>query len=215
MLRGTRIETPLDAPTIHTARLTLRPHRLTDADAWYAIQRDPMVLEFLAWPRRTRAESFQHLKDRTRHTRLLQSNDLLALAIERDGRLIGDVSLHLRTVSADVRSAEIGWLLGSAHTGEGIATEAGDAMLDLAFGRLGAHRVYAVIDGRNHKSLALASRLGFAVTHHRDDGNFVLLVTPSLRRRPFPVALPAAPLPRTIAADAPQHSPRLRQAPLR
>lgn len=181
-LRGERLATPLDARLITTERLRLRPHTVTvaDADAWYRLQSDPRVVRYLPWPLRSRAESIAHLRDRTKHTRLLQADDFLALGIELDGRLIGDVSLHLRHVGEEMRSAEIGWVLDPAMSGNGYAAEAATAMLDLAFDDLGARWVTATMDPRNVRSKALAERLGF-LTIDETDAELQLMVTPELR----------------------------------
>lgn len=174
LLRGPRVEAALTAPVIHTERLVIRPHRISDAEAWFDLQSDEGVLKFLSWPPRNRAQSLQHLKDRTRHTKLAQANDLLALAIERDGHLIGDLSVHLRTVHPDFRSAEIGWILASSHGGVGLATEAVCAVIDLMFGSLDIKWMLAVVDIRNEKSLALATRLGF--TEVNRDGHDLTMI---------------------------------------
>ena len=161
VFRGAKLPEPLVAPILRTQRLVIRPHQLSDADAWFAIQSDAGVLRFLSWPARNRLQSLQHLKDRTKHTRLAQADDLLALAIEFDGALVGDLSVHLRTVHPDFRSAEIGWLLASARGGAGLATEAVCAVIEMLFDRLELQWVFAFVDSRNEKSLALALRLGF------------------------------------------------------
>jgi RimJ/RimL family protein N-acetyltransferase len=175
LLRGARLPSPVDAPRIRTARLELRPHRLDDADDWFALQSEDSVRTFLPWPRRTRRQSAKHLADRTRHTRLWQANDFLALAIVKNGRLIGDVSVHLRQVDAGGRSLEIGWVIHPASGGNGYATEAADALLDFAFDAVGARFVTAVTDPRNVRSTALARRLGF-VEVRRDERELVLAV---------------------------------------
>ncbi|MBG6056223.1 RimJ/RimL family protein N-acetyltransferase [Salinibacterium sp. CAN_S4] len=177
LLRGPRLEEPLEAPVVRTERLVIRPHRLSDADAWYEMQSDEGIVRFLSWPIRTRAESLQHLKDRTQHTVLSRADDLLALAIERDDALVGDLSVHLRTVHPDFRSAEIGWILGSAHGGSGLATEAVCAVIDMLFDRIEARWIFAVVDERNAKSLSLATRLGFTVVN-RDGPLITMMVTP-------------------------------------
>lgn len=161
--RGRAIADPVRSPTLETSRLLLRPHRLNEADieAWCAITSDPEVVEYLAWPRRTREQSMQHLRDRTRHTRLERRNDFLALAIVHDGELIGDVSLHLRVTAPEARVLEIGWVLHPAWHGHGFAGEAAEAMLDLAFDRMRAARVIARMDPRNEASRHLAEHLGF------------------------------------------------------
>lgn len=181
LLRGPRIETPVDAHPIHTERLVLRRHDVSDADAWYRIQSTPEVVEHLPWPVRDRAASRQHLVHRTGHYRLWQSGDFLALAIERDGELIGDVSLHLRQVRPPERSVEIGWVLDPAAGGRGYATEAAEAMLDLAFTEVGASLVTAVIEPENTRSISLAERLGFLRTSApRRSSSISFAITPPL-----------------------------------
>lgn len=181
LLRGPRIEKPVDARAIHTGRLVLRRHRVSDADAWYRIQSTPEVVEHLPWPVRDRAASRQHLVHRTGHNRLWQSGDFLALAVERDGELIGDVSLHLRQVRTSERSAEIGWVLDPAASGHGYATEAAEAMLDLAFTEVGASMVTAVIEPENTRSISLAERLGFLRTSApRRSSSISFAITPPL-----------------------------------
>ena len=52
--------------------------------------------------------------------------------------------------------------------GQGFATEACTAVLDLAFEHLGLHRVVANMDARNTASARLAERLGMRrEAHHR------------------------------------------------
>lgn len=182
-LRGPRLSQPVHAPFLRTERLILRPHRRTDAAAWHAIQSEPSVLEYLPWPRRTRRQSYRHLVHRTRHVTLVQADDFLALAVVHDGRLIGDVSLHLRDVAAEVRSAEIGWIVGPEWEGRGYAREAATAMLDLALGELGARQVTAVMDPANTRSIALAERLGFRAVGDDDAGHRVMSVGTEQFRR--------------------------------
>jgi RimJ/RimL family protein N-acetyltransferase len=181
LLRGPRIETPVDAHPIRTERLVLRRHRLEDADAWYRIQSSPEVVEHLPWPVRDRQASLEHLRHRMGHRRLWQSGDFLALAVERDGDLVGDVSLHLRDVEPAERSVEIGWVLDPAAGGQGFASEASAAMLDLAFTEVEAKTVTAVIEPGNTRSIALAERLGFLREDApRRSSSITFVITPSL-----------------------------------
>jgi RimJ/RimL family protein N-acetyltransferase len=152
---------PVEAHELRTARLLLRPYRLSDEADWRRIEDDEEVRRGLDWPLRTSRQVRDHLVDRTFHTVLSRPGDLLVLAIEHQGRVIGDVSLHLRTVAPETRVAEIGWLQLTSEGGHGYATEAADALLELAFGELRACLVTAVIDRANTSSARLALRLGF------------------------------------------------------
>lgn len=180
VFRGPRVDTPLVRPSVTTARLTLRQHRLSDAPEWFAIQSIPEINDSLRWPPRTAEESRRHLRDRTRHTHLLRVDDFLALAIELDGRLIGDVSLRLKSVPAATRSVEIAWILHPDYSSRGYATEAAGALLDLAYDSLGARWATALITVGNVRSIALAERLGLRGVP-LDDETIAFFGSPALR----------------------------------
>src|SRR5947209_4633679 len=110
VLRGAHLPAPITAPVLQTARLVLRPHRMSDAEAWLRIELDRSVRDGLHWPARDRRGALAHLRNRTQQTMLWHVGDFLALAVELDGEVIGDVSMHLRTVSPETRFVEIGWL---------------------------------------------------------------------------------------------------------
>ncbi|GAA1219058.1 GNAT family N-acetyltransferase [Rhodoglobus aureus] len=168
-LRGSSLEQVVRAPTLRTERLVLRPHRLEDASRWYEIQSSPDVLAYTSWPQRDEAQSRIHLEERTKQVVLSQANDFLALAIERDGELIGDVALHLRSVVNVSRTAEISWILHPDHYGHGFAAEAASAMMDFAFDQVKIQLLVALIEAPNAASIVLAERLGFRKMTRDDD----------------------------------------------
>ena len=86
--------------------------------------------------------------------------DYWQLAVERDGRVIGDVYFTIK--SAEHQTGEIGWTLHPDFSGQGFMTEAAGAVLGLAFAEIGLHRVMAELDARNTSSIALCRRLGHA-----------------------------------------------------
>jgi RimJ/RimL family protein N-acetyltransferase len=160
-LRGPRLAEPVDAAVIETARLRLRPHRMDDFSAWLRMHRQPQTTKYLNWPSTDPGSIRDHLHTRTTQTRLWQTDDFLALALEVDGELAGEVSLHLRSVRPGTRMVEVGWVLDHRFTGRGLATEAAAAVLDFAFETVGARIAVAVIDHGNVGSVAVAERLGF------------------------------------------------------
>src|SRR5215203_7322729 len=80
--------------------------------------------------------------------------------------MIGHVALSVK--ADDHRQAEMGFTFARAQQGRGLAREAAEAVLDYAFGALGLHRVVAVADCENARSVALLERLGM-----RREGHFV------------------------------------------
>ncbi|WP_308798867.1 GNAT family N-acetyltransferase [Agromyces silvae] len=161
LLRGPRLPKPIDATVMTTARLRLRPYRVEDFHPWLRLHRQPDTTEYLQWPNDDLRAIREHLRARTRQTRLWQTDDFLALAIEVDGEFAGEVSLHLRSVRAGTRMVEVGWVLDQRFTGRGLATEATGVLLDFAFGTVEARIATAVIDPGNVASIAVAERLGF------------------------------------------------------
>jgi RimJ/RimL family protein N-acetyltransferase len=101
-------------------------------------------------------------------TRFEREGDLILLAIEREGRLIGDRDFTAKRMQEGL--VEIGWRLHPDHQGRGLASDAASGLLDLAFGEVGARRAIASPDPRNHASASLCERLGMRrEAHHLQD----------------------------------------------
>jgi RimJ/RimL family protein N-acetyltransferase len=87
----------------------------------------------------------------------------------RDGsRVLGEVGLYPRDASGRVSYAradrvEVGYWLRADATGQGLATEAARAALDVADRLPGLSRAEIRCDARNHASAAVPRRLGFAL----------------------------------------------------
>jgi RimJ/RimL family protein N-acetyltransferase len=73
--------------------------------------------------------------------------------------VVGDITLW--AVDDSLSLGEISWVFDPAAGGRGLATEAARAVLDLAFGHYGMHRVRVRMDARNAASARLCERLGF------------------------------------------------------
>lgn len=74
------------------------------------------------------------------------------------GQIVGIVSLR---VDVPARSGSLGYWLGAAHTGRGLATRAVRALSLLGFDELGLVRVSAQLDVDNAASRAVVRRAGF------------------------------------------------------
>lgn len=169
---------PFDAHPIRTRRLLLRPLTEADADDVAAYQALPDVVRYLPWPVRSPAESREHTVTRAGSTRLADDEDGLILAAElvgadgSPGPVIGDLSVFLKC--REHAQVAVGWVFHPLWHGRGYATEAATAVLDLAFGELGAHRVFAELDPRNGASAALCRRLGMRLEAHFVENEFFM-----------------------------------------
>jgi [ribosomal protein S5]-alanine N-acetyltransferase len=149
----------LPTPTLHTARLCLRPFTSADADSLFVLHSSAYVLRYWdgpPWTERERADRFiagcrQMAKEGTG----------ARLAVDRisDGAFIGWCGLT--QWNPTYRSAKLGYCFDDAVWGHGYATEAARALLQWAFETLDLNRVQAETDTRNVASARVLEKLSF------------------------------------------------------
>jgi RimJ/RimL family protein N-acetyltransferase len=151
------------AEPLRTPRLAIRPMTAADVDDLHAYQSDPEVCRYLPYEPRTRDEVVEKVDKFSAALTLAGDGDFWQLALDRPEApgAIGDLYFCLKGPGA-----EIGWTLHPRHAGRGYMTEAAGALLDLAFGTLERHRVFAQLDPRNTSSAALCRRLGMRQEAH-------------------------------------------------
>lgn len=149
----------LATPTLHTARLRLRPFSDADADRLYTLHGSAHVMRYWdspTWDEPARADRFiarcQELADEGTGARV---------AIDRasDGAFVGWCGLT--AWNPVYRSASLGYCLDDALWGNGYATEAAHALLRWAFDTLDLNRVQAEADTRNAGSARVLEKIGF------------------------------------------------------
>jgi RimJ/RimL family protein N-acetyltransferase len=158
---------------LRTERLILRLFTSDDLDAVYDMQSRPEVARYLYWSPRDRRGAADSLREKLKCSSIEVEGDILNLAVTRSrgGPVIGDLMLHY--VSAAHRQAEIGYVFHPDAQGEGLATEAARAVVDLAFRELGVHRVFGQIDARNTASARVLERLGMRREAHMVENEWV------------------------------------------
>jgi ribosomal-protein-serine acetyltransferase len=87
------------------------------------------------------------------------ANDGFQAALTVDDRIVGVVGFH--SVNWPHGSTSIGYWLDQGHQGRGLMTRAVRTLVDHAFGEWDLHRVEIQAAVDNHRSRALAERLGF------------------------------------------------------
>jgi len=148
---------------ITTDRLLLRPlNDDSDVVAMHAYRSREDVCRYVPFVPGTLEEMHERFRnpERTR-SRLDSEGQVLSLAIERrdTGAMIGDLVLFWHSVADG--HAEVGYVIHPDYAGQGFATEATAALIDLAFdGGLPVHRVSARLDERHQASAAVCRRLG-------------------------------------------------------
>ena len=152
---------------IESSRLTLRRFADADLDAFLAYLNDPLVARYQTWESYTEQQARGVIEEQ----KSLEPGRpgkwfTFAAELRETKSLVGHVALSVK--EADHRQAEIGFTFARQYQGRGLAREAAGRVLDYAFGELGMHRVVAVTDCENERSVALLTRLGM-----RREGHFI------------------------------------------
>ena len=150
-------------PTIETARLILRAHRLEDFEAHAALWGDPVVTRFIGGVPQTCEQAWVRL---LRHAGMWQmlGFGFWAVTDKESGKLIGEAGFHdlKRDVTPSLDGTlEAGWgFLPEIH-GKGIATEVVAALVAWGEANHPGRRMTCLIDPRNVASIRVAEKHGF------------------------------------------------------
>lgn len=144
---------------IRTSRLVLRCWRPEDAPAFYAMNQDPRVIEFLPGPMSMeQVEAFV-----TSQQALFARTRACYFALETEGLLAGFVGLKRHDADSLLPFApctDIGWRLAPAYWGKGLAGEAARACLAYGFDELELDEIVSFTVPENLRSRAVMEKLG-------------------------------------------------------
>ncbi|MCB9994143.1 MAG: GNAT family N-acetyltransferase [Hyphomicrobiaceae bacterium] len=151
---------------IVTERLVLRPFRPDDFAAAHDYMRREDVARFEFWNATTPDETRQKIDEWIATDPDWPTGDRLVLAVtlHDGGAMIGDCVLSFR--DREALQAEIGYTLHPDWHRKGIATEASEALLAVAFSTYELHRVYGRCDARNVGSWRVLEKLGMRREAH-------------------------------------------------
>ncbi|WP_020539985.1 GNAT family N-acetyltransferase [Nonomuraea coxensis] len=153
----------MDAP-LETARLILRPFTTADADHLVALHNDAEVMRHLNGGKPVPRERIVG-ETLPRFVR----GDFHAAVEKASGDFLG--WFHLRPAEGGpADELELGYRLHRAAWGKGYATEGSLALIDRAFGELGARRVFAQTMAVNLRSRRVMEKCGMRLvrTFHED-----------------------------------------------
>ena len=148
-------------------RLVLEPQTAAHAAEMYALLADPALYRHENEP----PPSVDWLRERFVRLESRRSSDgreewlNWVIRLRAEGDLAGYVQATVRVDG----SAAIAYVLGSAHWGRGLATEAVRAMIDELAAHHGVRTLRTVLKHSNGPSLRLLQRLGFAPATPEED----------------------------------------------
>jgi ribosomal-protein-serine acetyltransferase len=156
---------PVDSATILPldlgGGLILHASTVTDAEDAYAVvdaERD-RLREWLPWVDGTISIGIE--RDYLRTVELANTSGVgLHTTIRLEGRFSGFVGLRIDSFR---RSAEVGYWLAEHAVGRAVMLRAVAGLFDVGFGVLGLHRLELLAATGNHRSRAIADRLGMTL----------------------------------------------------
>jgi [ribosomal protein S5]-alanine N-acetyltransferase len=152
------------APVLSGNKVVLRLPERGDFAAWSQLRqasRAELQPYEPRWPEHDLTRAGFTMRVRLVHRLARDGEAFQFLVFDRRGApLIGGITLGVIRRGA-AQSAQLGYWLGTAHTGQGHMSDAVATILRFAFGSLRLHRVEAASIAGNHKSVALLQRCGF------------------------------------------------------
>lgn len=151
------------AEELHTLRMTLRPFRVSDAEAACAWFTDREVMHFNpSGPDRdggvVAARVQRYMDHQARH------GFSKWLILERTtGQPLGDAGLFMMP---DGQRVELGYRFARSYWGQGLATEVAGGWLEVAAPWYGLTHLYAFTHPENRPSQRVLEKLGFRYVHH-------------------------------------------------
>ena len=154
----------LDATSLETPRLLLRRWRSDDLDGFAAVNAQPEVMRYIHDGRTLdRAATAERIATYQRHWDE-HGYGLYAVEVKETGELAGFTGLAVPVFLPEIMPAvEIGWRLGRAHWGRGLATEAAQAVVAHTRAELGLRRLVSIHVVGNEASARVMVKLGMTL----------------------------------------------------
>lgn len=143
-------------PPGETTRLRFREMTLADLDLMAGLLGDPEVMQFYPVPK-SREQAAEWIS--WNQANYAEHGYGLWIIETREGEFVGDCGLTWQPVNG-VRKLEVGYHVGTAWQGTGLATEAAAACRDYARGHTDADELVAIIHPANRSSERVAEKIG-------------------------------------------------------
>jgi aminoglycoside 6'-N-acetyltransferase len=149
--------------SVESERLILRRFAEADLLPFLAYLNDPLVARYQTWESYTEQQAMEVITEqKTLEPAVPGKWFTFAVESKETGTLIGHIALKM----LDQKQAEIGFTFARAYQGKGMAFEATVQILNYIFTNLKLHRVIAIADCENERSVALLKRLGMRQEAH-------------------------------------------------
>ena len=166
---------------IETKRLILRHQVPSDLDDLWALYQNPNITKYIPDAPRSRAEALEelewHMHGHPKHPEL----GLWATIHKGTGEVIGRCGLLPWTIEGQYE-VEVAYTIAEKYWGQGLGTEAAQAILQYGFTKLNLSRLICLIDVENIASRMVAEKIGMTFEKEARDelGPFLVYSTNNL-----------------------------------
>jgi RimJ/RimL family protein N-acetyltransferase len=160
---------------IETKRLILRHQNIQDLDDLWALYCDPEITKYIPDAPRSREEAKEELEWHMNGHPQFPELGLWATLHKETGKFIGRCGLLPWTIDGQ-SEVEVAYTIARDFWGQGLATEAAQAIIEHGFEKLNIPRLICLIDLENEASKRVAEKLGMKFEKEaRDDlGTFLV-----------------------------------------
>jgi RimJ/RimL family protein N-acetyltransferase len=153
---------------LETNRLILRHLVPDDLDSLFALYRDPIVRRYFPEGTLTYEETKEELEwflnGHPEHPQL----GLWATIFKQTGKFIGRCGLLPWTIDGQ-SEVEVAYMVAKEYWGQGLGTEAAQAILNYGFEQLQLSRLICLIDRENQASIKVATNIGMTFEKEGQD----------------------------------------------
>ena len=153
---------------LETKRLVLRRQVIEDLDALWALYCDPEITKYIPDAPKTYDEARQelewHMNGHPRNPEL----GLWATIHKETGRFIGRCGLLPWTIDGQ-EEVEVAYTIARDYWGQGLGTEAAQAIAQYAFEQLNYSRLVCMIEPGNQASARVARKIGMTFEKEMED----------------------------------------------
>jgi len=160
---------------LETKRLLLRRQMIEDLDDLWALYCDPEITRYIPDAPRSRAEAKEELEWHMNGHPRFPELGLWATIHKESGKFIGRCGLLPWTINGQ-NEVEVAYTIAREYWGQGLASEAAQAILNYGFARLNLSRLISVIDPENVASQKVAEKIGMTFEKEERDelGSFLI-----------------------------------------
>lgn len=153
--------------TLETGRLILRPWKAEDAESLYKYAADERVGPVAGWnPHKSVEDSRKIIQE------VLSEDGIFAVVLKETGEPVGSIGLmagEKSNLHLTDKEAEIGYWIGVPYWGQGLMTEAVNALIRYAFEERKLNRLWCGYFDGNEKSKRCQEKCGFRYHHTSKD----------------------------------------------